>query len=484
MTTKSLDLGCGMAPKNFFGAEQVYGIDVRNDLENNIYKADLAIEGLPFGEDFFEFVTAHDFIEHIPRLVYAPNRRNSFVELMNEIWRVLKMGGRFLSVTPAYPQPAAFVDPTHVNIITEQTFQLYFDDQNRWAKGYGFVGAFKVVSQEWRGAHLLTVLEKTVSHDIQRSKAADTETAIVLDSKKEEAVKTGNINVSSDKGPERKTTDDLHMAHWEHFFSDELHAKLYPTWWDATTANHWRHRRFLEGAIDILGPTNDSWLTVGDGSGHDTWILRNEGFSNILATDIGDGTLKRSYDEGHIEKYQQANAEALDFQDNQFDYVLCKEALHHMRRPYQAIYEMIRVAKKAVVIIEPQDSYIDMPIMTGPARHNWERVGNYVFGFSKREFQKIALGLNLPGIALKNICDAYIQGCEFHPADDSDPVFSEMKRMVETGEDQCRKGQAKWNYVLTIIVKSQEVINNEKFLAKLSLAGWDFERTDLNPYID
>jgi len=165
MTTKSLDLGCGMAPKNFFGAEQVYGIDVRTDLEKNIYKADLAIEGLPFSDDFFEFVTAHDFIEHIPRLVYVPERRNSFVELMNEVWRVLKMGGRFLSVTPAYPQPAAFVDPTHVNIITEQTFPLYFDDQNRWAKGYGFNGAFKIVSQEWKGIHLITVLEKTTVNE-------------------------------------------------------------------------------------------------------------------------------------------------------------------------------------------------------------------------------------------------------------------------------------------------------------------------------
>ncbi|MCE2870848.1 MAG: class I SAM-dependent methyltransferase [Oxalobacteraceae bacterium] len=483
MTTKSLDLGCGAAPKNIFGADQVYGVDVRTDLENNVYKADLAIEDLPFAADFFDFVTAHDFIEHIPRVVYAPKRRNSFVELMNEIWRVLKIGGRFLSVTPAYPQPAAFVDPTHVNIITEQTFPLYFDDQNRWAKGYGFVGAFKIVSQEWKGAHLLTVLEKTSVKDAQHNSDHTTQASNIVEVKKDQPVEAGNSSATTNKEHDGKSTDDLHVAHWEHFFSDELHAKLYPTWWDATTANHWRHRRFLEGAIDILGPSNDSWLTVGDGSGHDTWILRNEGFTDILTTDIGDGTLKQSYEEGHITKYQKANAESLEFQDNQFDFVLCKEALHHMRRPYQAIYEMIRVAKKAVVIIEPQDLYIDTPTMSGPARHTWERVGNYVFGFSKREFQKIALGLNLPGVALKNICDAYIQGCEFHPSDESDPVFSEMKRMVESGEDQCQKGQAKWNYILTIIIKSEELSNNEQILSKIAKAGWDFERTDLNPYI-
>jgi SAM-dependent methyltransferase len=160
MKTKSLDLGCGAAPKNFFEAEEVYGIDVREDLEKNIHVADLAIESIPFPDNFFDYVTAHDFLEHIPRLVYLPQRRNSFVELMNEIWRVLKVGGRLLSVTPAYPQPAAFVDPTHVNFITEQTFTLYFDDKNRWAGGYGFKGAFEIISQEWRGQHLVSILQK------------------------------------------------------------------------------------------------------------------------------------------------------------------------------------------------------------------------------------------------------------------------------------------------------------------------------------
>ncbi len=158
--TKSLDLGCGTKPKNFFDANIVYGIDVRDDLEKNIVCADLAISSIPFESDYFNFVTAHDFIEHIPRVLYLPERRNSFVELMNEVWRVLVVGGKFLSVTPAYPNPAAFVDPTHVNIITEQTFLLYFDDSNRWAAMYGFKGAFKISSQGWHGPHLVTVCEK------------------------------------------------------------------------------------------------------------------------------------------------------------------------------------------------------------------------------------------------------------------------------------------------------------------------------------
>jgi SAM-dependent methyltransferase len=158
--SKSLDLGCGLQPKNPFNAQEVYGVDVRDDAEAHIVKADLVVEPIPFPDDSFEYVTAHDFLEHIPRLIYAPQRRNAFVEVMNEIHRVLKPGGIFMSFTPAYPHAAVFRDPTHINFITEETFPLYFDNQLRWASVYGFKGSFEIVSQEWRGPHLLSLLRK------------------------------------------------------------------------------------------------------------------------------------------------------------------------------------------------------------------------------------------------------------------------------------------------------------------------------------
>lgn len=160
MTTRSLDLGCGPQPKNIFGAQEVFGIDVRDDVEARVMKADLVIEPIPFPDDHFDFVTAHDFIEHVPRVIYMPQRRNPFVELMNEIHRVLKAGGVFMSFTPAFPHAAVFRDPTHVNIITDETYPLYFDDKNRLASMYGFKGAFEILSQEWRPPQLLSLLRK------------------------------------------------------------------------------------------------------------------------------------------------------------------------------------------------------------------------------------------------------------------------------------------------------------------------------------
>lgn len=158
--TKSLDLGCGTNPNNPFNASEVYGVDIRDDLGLNIKAADLAIEKIPYLNESFEYVTAFQFIEHIPRVIYAPGRRNSFVELMNEIHRVLKFQGIFLSVTPAYPHNAAFQDPTHINIITEDTFPYYFDNVNKWARMYGFTGSFQIIKQEWMGANLITQMLK------------------------------------------------------------------------------------------------------------------------------------------------------------------------------------------------------------------------------------------------------------------------------------------------------------------------------------
>jgi len=158
--TTSLDLGCGSNPRNIFNAQVVYGIDVREDLDRNIVKADLVLDKIPFMDNFFDCVTAHDFLEHIPRLIYSPDRRLPFIDLMSEIWRVLKPNGKFYSSTPAFPHAAAFWDPTHVNFITEQTFPLYFDSVNNWASTYGFKGGFTVESQTWNGPHLVSILVK------------------------------------------------------------------------------------------------------------------------------------------------------------------------------------------------------------------------------------------------------------------------------------------------------------------------------------
>lgn len=150
--SRSLDLGCGERPRNPFGAEECFGLDIRDDLGSNILCANLAIQPIPIENNSFDFCTAFDVIEHIPRILPCNGgTRFPFVELMNEIHRVLKPGGLFMHQTPAFPFKQAFQDPTHVNIITEDTFPYYFCEPNVYARkiGYGFTGSFDLIHQGW-----------------------------------------------------------------------------------------------------------------------------------------------------------------------------------------------------------------------------------------------------------------------------------------------------------------------------------------------
>lgn len=155
----TLDLGCGANPRNPFQANIEWGIDIREDLDRKVKSVDLTINPIPFEGSTFDYITAYDFIEHVPRIIYTPDCRFPFIQLMNEIWRTLKDGGIFFSFTPVYPFKAAFNDPTHVNYITEETFD-YFNDGIRLGSMYGFTGKFKVLEQYRTHTHLVSILKK------------------------------------------------------------------------------------------------------------------------------------------------------------------------------------------------------------------------------------------------------------------------------------------------------------------------------------
>lgn len=163
-SARALDLGCGLTPKNPFQASSIEGVDIRGSAESRVVVADLFNGSIPFEDDAFDFVTAFDFIEHVPRVVCeGGSTRFPFVQLMDEVARVLKPDGIFFSSTPAFPSQQVFQDPTHVNTITENTFPLYFcqrDAEVPLARMYGFRSSFVLVSQQWSGCSLLTLMKK------------------------------------------------------------------------------------------------------------------------------------------------------------------------------------------------------------------------------------------------------------------------------------------------------------------------------------
>jgi SAM-dependent methyltransferase len=153
-----LDLGCGKFPRNPYDRAKLCGIDIRGLKPAEGFEfmpANLALEPIPYPDNVFGSVSAFDFIEHVPRILVGADGAHTFfpfVRLMDEVWRVLAPGGLFYALTPTWPSPDVFVDPTHVNVITEKTHE-YFCGENPLGRMYGFRGHFVARRAQWVVQH-------------------------------------------------------------------------------------------------------------------------------------------------------------------------------------------------------------------------------------------------------------------------------------------------------------------------------------------
>lgn len=147
-----LDLGCGACKqgKDWIGMDirQEPGVDIVHNLEQFPY---------PLPDNSCSMVLASHVLEHMtpnsvdPRLaglidlliekkvlsakdVYNKVGRHHvfgiFMTMMDEIWRILEVGGQFAFVVPYAGSPGFFQDPTHVNNINEAT-PFYFDPEHQ-----------------------------------------------------------------------------------------------------------------------------------------------------------------------------------------------------------------------------------------------------------------------------------------------------------------------------------------------------------------
>ncbi|NNU43091.1 methyltransferase domain-containing protein [Ramlibacter montanisoli] len=172
--TRHLDLGCGETPRNPYGRDQLCGVDIVVPAQAGaceIRRANLAIEPIPYEDASFDSVSAYDFFEHVPRVLLTADGRSTrfpFIELMNEVWRVLKPGGLLYASMPCYPSEQAFQDPTHVNFLTISSHE-YFTQPALAARMYGFVGRFatvRVIRHSPRGVY--EPMHSGWRHDLRR----------------------------------------------------------------------------------------------------------------------------------------------------------------------------------------------------------------------------------------------------------------------------------------------------------------------------
>jgi hypothetical protein len=106
-----LDLGCGQRPRaDFYGVDraELPGVDIAADLNEPL--ADLPVDSVA------EVYTRHT-LEHVEKLL----------DLLAEIHRVTKPGGRVEVIVPHFSNPYGYSDPTHVRFFGLYSF-FYFCD--------------------------------------------------------------------------------------------------------------------------------------------------------------------------------------------------------------------------------------------------------------------------------------------------------------------------------------------------------------------
>jgi SAM-dependent methyltransferase len=180
--------------------------------------------------------------------------------------------------------------------------------------------------------------------------------------------------------------------------------------------DNWRHTRMLDLTRPIWQSFPESrWITVGDGRyGSDAAYLHSHGVS-VLATSLTDDKLKYAHDQGHIPAFQAENAEHISLPDNAVDFVLCKEAYHHFPRPPIALYEMLRVSRVGVVLIEPLDNpklldgmkRLVKRVIRGDREVQFETSGNFLYRLNIRELGKLLTAMGGEDMAFKGINDFF-----------------------------------------------------------------------------
>ncbi len=151
-----LDLGSGGGIDVLLSAKRVgptgkaYGLDMTDEMlalarENqrkagatNVEFLKGTIEAIPLPDNSVDVIISNCVI----------NLSNDKDAVLREAFRVLKPGGRFYALTPAYPRPEAFHDPTHVNVVTDGTW-AYFCGAEPGALMYGYTGRFELLLNEW-----------------------------------------------------------------------------------------------------------------------------------------------------------------------------------------------------------------------------------------------------------------------------------------------------------------------------------------------
>jgi len=254
--------------------------------------------------------------------------------------------------------------------------------------------------------------------------------------------------------------------------------------------DNWRHERIHRVLLPLIESYKGcNWITIGDGRyGSDAYFLKKNGV-DVTATSLSDHTLAVANDRGYIDKFQSENAERISAEDNSFDFVFLKEAYHHFPRPPIAFYEMLRVAKKAVVMIEPNESRgrllnhlkrVVKKIIRKDKTDIFEASGNYIFRLDINEMRKKMIALNYHLIAYRELNDFYQPSLATHDAAPGSWQFLLTRFGIAVQNILCKLKLMDSGLVAFIAFKTDPSIDT---LENLRSSGFTVESLPINPFL-
>ena len=274
-----------------------------------------------------------------------------------------------------------------------------------------------------------------------------------------------------------------HSKEYERDVTDPSRIALADAWFKPSLQNHFGDRLGYE----LGGFFKDrTVVTIGDGRGGlDSVRLQERGATSVLPTDISPHLLEKAKKDGRISDYRVENAERLSFPDNSFDFTFMKETFHHCPRPWLAFYEMLRVCRTGVVLVEPQDQsgtpYDKLRHLRSPDKipGEYEDVGNFVFRLSLAELIKVAMGVDLPCIAYRYETFAYVAGVEHLPVNAFSTKALRYRAIRIVRQLAAAVGLIRPLILLAIVFKTEP---KEAEIAWLETHGWEVRQLQRNPH--
>ena len=114
--------------------------------------------------------------------------------------------------------------------------------------------------------------------------------------------------------------------------------------------------RVLASAVKAFGMSLDERMLIVGGSAEDEQTLRQAGFKDIVNSNLPTDMERMAGSESEREQHLALDAEQIELPADSFDLVFASEVLHHCSSPHRALCEMLRVSRRYVVFMEPNDS--------------------------------------------------------------------------------------------------------------------------------